>query len=165
MRELHGGAGPSLGHAPQVRDVAEHRGERHHRAHHLGAGAVVHALDVPNDPLFNQLYALHSIGQTGGTIDVDIDALEAWQLPYGNAAVVVGIIDSGVDYYHPDLADKIWSNTGEIPGNGIDDDHNGYVDDIRGWDFANNDRDPMDDLGHGRTCRALLPLRATTVLA
>jgi subtilisin family serine protease len=101
---------------------------------------IIQAFDVPNDPLFNQLYALHSIGQTGGTIDVDIDALEAWQLPYGNAAVVVGIIDSGVDYDHPDLADKIWSNTGEIPGNGIDDDHNGYVDDIRGWDFANNDR-------------------------
>ena len=110
---------------------------------------IIQAFDVPNDPLFNQLYALHSIGQTGGTIDVDIDALEAWQLPYGNAAVVVGIIDSGVDYYHPDLADKIWSNTGEIPGNGIDDDHNGYRDDIRGWDFANNDDDPMDDLGHG----------------
>src|SRR5205085_5286787 len=57
--------------------------------------------------------------------------------------------DSGVNYNHPDLAANIWVNPGEIPGNGIDDDHNGYVDDIHGIDVFNGDSDPMDDFGHG----------------
>lgn len=62
---------------------------------------------------------------------------------------MIGIVDSGIDYTHPDLAANIWTNPGEIADNGIDDDGNGYVDDTRGWDFANDDNDPMDDNGHG----------------
>jgi subtilisin-like proprotein convertase family protein len=62
---------------------------------------------------------------------------------------VTAVIDTGVDYTHPDLASNIWTNTDEVAGNGIDDDGNGFVDDVRGWDFVNNDSDPMDDNGHG----------------
>src|SRR4029077_14236275 len=58
-------------------------------------------------------------------------------------------IDTGIDYNHPDLAANIWTNPGEVPGNRVDDDHNGFVDDVHGYDFANNDGDPKDDNGHG----------------
>jgi len=103
---------------------------------------------VPNDPQFNQLWGLNNTGQTGGTADADIDAPEAWDIETGNN-IVVGVIDSGVDYNHPDLNDNMWTNPGEIAGNGIDDDNNGYVDDVYGWDFANDDNDPFDDNSHG----------------
>jgi hypothetical protein len=63
--------------------------------------------------------------------------------------VVVGVIDSGVDWHHEDLAANLFTNPGEIPDNGVDDDENGFVDDVRGWDFVNNDNDPFDDNGHG----------------
>ena len=65
---------------------------------------------------------------------------------------MVGVIDTGIDYNHPDLAANMWTNPGEIAGNGIDDDGNGYVDDIHGYDFVNNDGDPMDDHCHGTHC-------------
>ena len=70
----------------------------------------------------------------------------------GDPNLKVGVIDTGIDYNHPDLAANIWTNPGEIPGNGIDDDDNGYVDDVHGYDFVNNDGDPMDDHGHGTHC-------------
>ena len=61
------------------------------------------------------------------------------------SGVTVAVIDTGVDYAHPELAASIWHNSGEIAGNGVDDDGNGFVDDIRGWDFANDDNDPRQD--------------------
>jgi subtilisin family serine protease len=113
---------------------------------------IVHALQVtPDDPRFGELWGLHNTGQTGGTPDADIDAPEAWSIETGEE-VLVGIIDTGVDYTHPDLAANVWTNPGEIAGNGIDDDGNGYTDDIHGWDFINNDSDPMDDNSHGTHC-------------
>ena len=105
----------------------------------------------PNDPLRGNLYGLHNVGQTGGTFDADIDAPEAWAAGYtGSSSVVVGIIDTGIDYTHPDLLDNIWTNPGEVPGNGLDDDANGYIDDVHGYDFVGaGDSDPRDDNGHG----------------
>ena len=92
----------------------------------------------PNDTSYASQYGPARIG-----------AETVWNTTTGNANFVVGVIDSGIDYTHPDLAANIWTNPGEIPGNGIDDDGNGYVDDVRGWDFANDDNDPMDVDGHG----------------
>lgn len=86
----------------------------------------------------------------GNSWDLDlIKAPEVWAQGYTGQGVVVAIVDTGVDYTHPDLDANIWTNPGEIAGDGIDNDGNGFVDDIRGWDFVNNDNDPMDDDNHG----------------
>jgi len=105
---------------------------------------------IPNDEKFEKLWNLEKI-----------DMPKAWAIEKGNPDVVIAIIDGGVDYRHPDLKSKIWSNEDEIPSNGIDDDKNGYVDDRIGWDFTDaktlpgkgdfveRDNDPMDESGHG----------------
>jgi subtilisin family serine protease len=104
---------------------------------------------APNDPLRGDLYGLHNLGQTGGTADADVDALEAWETTTGSPEVVVAVIDTGTDLTHPDLAANAWTNPLEVAGNGVDDDGNGYVDDTCGWDFVNDDNDPSDDHYHG----------------
>ncbi|MCP4047283.1 MAG: S8 family serine peptidase, partial [Gammaproteobacteria bacterium] len=104
---------------------------------------------TPNDTSFSQLYGLHNTGQNGGTADADIDAPEAWGITTGSSSVIVAVIDTGVQYDHPDLISNMWVNPGEIAGNGTDDDNNGYIDDIYGIDTFNNDSDPMDDNSHG----------------
>ncbi|MFA4947635.1 MAG: S8 family serine peptidase, partial [Candidatus Krumholzibacteriia bacterium] len=130
--------------------INKYRGDP--RVEYIEPNYVVTALDaIPNDPSFPLLWGLHNTGQTGGTPDADIDAPEAWQTATGNT-VVIGVLDTGVDYLHPDLAANIWTNTDEMPGNGIDDDGNGYIDDVRGWDFVGDDNDPMDDYHHGTHC-------------
>jgi subtilisin family serine protease len=109
---------------------------------------VLRSQAVPNDASFGSLWGLSNAGLQGGTANADINATRAWD--FGTTSnVVTAVIDTGVDYLHRDLAANIWVNSDEIPGNGLDDDRNGYVDDTRGWDFANNDNDPMDDNGHG----------------
>ena len=110
---------------------------------------VLHADVVPSDPLFDQQWGLLNSGQTGGLPGADIHAPAAWDLETGSSDVVVAIIDTGTDITHPDLAANIWTNPNEIPGNGIDDDGNGLVDDVHGYDFVNSDPDPTDDSGHG----------------
>ena len=113
---------------------------------------ILKASGVPNDPMFPQLWGMSNSGQTGGTPGADIHAPQAWTTFTGSSSVLVGVIDTGIDYTHPDLAANIWTNPGEIAGNGLDDDANGYIDDVHGWDFANNDNDPMDDHYHGTHC-------------
>ena len=111
---------------------------------------VPHKLQLaPNDAQYAQLWGLNNTAQTGGTAGADIDAPEAWDISTGSGSIVVGVIDTGVDYTHNDLAANIWTNPGEIAGNGIDDDGNGFVDDVHGYDFVNDDGDPMDDHGYG----------------
>ncbi len=101
---------------------------------------------TPNDPSFGNLWGMHQSN------DKDIDAPEAWALRTSASNVLVGVIDTGVDYNHPDLSANMWRNPGEIAGNGLDDDLNGFVDDVYGWDFINDDSDPMDDHYHGTHC-------------
>ena len=107
------------------------------------------AVTMPDDPLFDEQWGLNNTGQTGGTADADIDAPEVWDVSTGSSGVVVADIDSGIDYTHEDLAANVWTNPYETPGDGIDNDGNGYVDDVYGIDTANWDSDPWDDHGHG----------------
>jgi len=105
-------------------------------------------VNVPDDTRFNDLWGLHNTGQTGGMTDADIDAPEAWELNTGSPGIVVAVVDTGIDYNHPDLAANMWTNPYEIR-DGIDNDGNGYVDDIYGINVLNGSGDPMDDHSHG----------------
>jgi subtilisin family serine protease len=113
----------------------------------------VHAAAAPpNDPRFGELWGVRNTGQTVGTVagvpGVDTNALAAWDTTRG-AGQIVAIVDSGVDVTHPEIAPNVWTNPGEIPGNGIDDDANGKIDDVHGWDFVARDADPDDENEHG----------------
>lgn len=102
---------------------------------------------LPNDFDFEKLYGMY-IADTNRT-RADIDAPSAWSVTTGDRKIIVAVIDTGIDYLHEDLQANIWTNSREIPGNGIDDDGNGYIDDVHGYDFVSDDSDPMDDHGHG----------------
>jgi subtilisin family serine protease/subtilisin-like proprotein convertase family protein len=152
---------------------------------------------LPNDPQMGSLWGLRNTGQSGGTVDADVDADQAWDFQTGSLRTAVGVIDTGIDYTHPDLYKNIWLNQGEIPtglglvdtdtdgiitfwdlndpanagkvsdlnsngridgfdvlhdtrwANRADNDGNGKIDDLIGWDFVNNDNDPFDDNSHG----------------
>ncbi|MEJ7803181.1 MAG: cell wall-binding repeat-containing protein, partial [Candidatus Limnocylindria bacterium] len=101
------------------------------------------------EPRYPQQWALSNTGQTVNTYvgarDVDMNVPEAWNITTGNPNLVVAVTDDGVDFSHPDLAARRWVNTDEIAGNGIDDDANGYIDDVYGWDFCNDDNTVHDD--------------------
>ena len=108
---------------------------------------------TPNDPDYKRLWGLHNngkdlAGKPLGVADADIDAPEAWDIETGSNTVSVGVVDTGVDIDHPDIADNVWSNPNETYNN-TDDDGNGKVDDVNGWDFVNDDNDPLDYDGHG----------------
>jgi subtilisin family serine protease len=93
---------------------------------------------VPNDPLYDAQWGIPAT-------KIDI----VWNTTTGDNSQVIAIIDTGVDWGHPDLSGNIWANQREVPDNGVDDDGNGYIDDIRGWDFINMDNNPLDDNSHG----------------
>jgi subtilisin family serine protease/PKD repeat protein len=127
----------------------------------------VYPLAMPSDLFANEVWALNNTGQVyysqgtfydippspeSGTPGADIDWLEAWEAGLPTNEVIVAVIDTGVDYNHPELVNQMWVNPGEIAGNGIDDDGNGYADDIYGMDALNEDSDPMDDHAHGTHC-------------
>ncbi len=100
---------------------------------------------TPNDPMWPDQWSLPSMNVN-----------TAWDLSLGSNSAIVAVIDTGVETAHPDLAANIWVNAGEIPGNSIDDDNNGYVDDINGYDFAYNDAIPNDVFGHGTPCAGIV---------
>src|SRR6266571_4233236 len=105
----------------------------------------------PNDPKYTDgtLWGLNNTGQNGGTADADIDAPEGWDHRTTANNVIVAVIDTGVRYTHEDLAANMWTNPGEIAGNGIDDDGDGYIDDVHGINARTGSGDPNDDYGHG----------------
>ncbi len=138
---------------------------------------------LPNDPLFDYQWPLLNTGQEHyhivrnsgyfndelimimGQSGADINAQPVFENPPENTySVVVAVIDTGVDTEHPELVGKIWTNPNEISGNAIDDDHNGFVDDVNGWDFTGEgtiggplpDNDPMDSFGHGTHCAGII---------
>ncbi|HLL55534.1 MAG TPA: S8 family serine peptidase [Myxococcaceae bacterium] len=111
-----------------------------------------HTSGTPDDPRFDELWGLHNTGQDGGFPDADINAPTAWDLNTGSDETVVAVIDTGIDYRHEDLAANAWVNPGEIPDNDLDDDGNGYVDDVHGINAITNSGDPLDDNRHGTHC-------------
>ncbi len=111
---------------------------------------------IPDDEYFNLLWGLHNIGQTfignvSGVEDADIDAPEAWAHRREAPEVIVAVLDADIQVDHPDLAPRMFINEGEIPGNGIDDDGNGFIDDVCGWDFHHNDNTLYDGESHHGT--------------
>ena len=117
---------------------------------------IYHTQLEPNDPLYGQLWGLKNTGQSGGTPGADIDAELAWDITTGSDQVIVAVIDTGIDYNHPDLAANMWTNPGET-ANGLDDDGNGIVDDIYGARWVSGtgsptSGNPMDGNRHGTHC-------------
>lgn len=117
---------------------------------------------LPDDSLFNLQWQLHNDGSTGGTIDADIDADLAWDTTRGGLTalgdtIVIAVIDDGLDENHLDFGDNLWVNRHEIPGNGIDDDLNGYMDDYLGWNSYYNDDDVFTGGGdHGTSVAGIM---------
>src|SRR5262249_25048039 len=110
---------------------------------------IVSAQVIPNDPSFSSQWGLNNTGQTGGGADADIDAPEARDVATRRGNNLVAIIDTGMDLTHPDLRHNLSNKPGEIAGDGIDNDHNGFIDDVHGWNFVSNNNNPNDDNGHG----------------
>ena len=112
---------------------------------------VVTIRRTPNDPRFldGSQWALQNTGQSGGSDDADLDASEAWEVQTSAPGVIVAVIDTGARLTHEDLAANLWTNAAEIPGDGIDNDQDGYIDDVHGINAIHGTGDPSDDNGHG----------------
>lgn len=117
---------------------------------------------IPNDALFANMWHLRNTGQSGGVTNADVRATSAWDITTGSPSIIVAIIDDGVQTTHPDLAPNLAINTLEVPGNGVDDDNNGYVDDVNGWNtFADsNNPNPASQYDkHGTACAGIAVAR------
>ncbi|HUW20042.1 MAG TPA: S8 family serine peptidase [Sedimentisphaerales bacterium] len=130
---------------------------------------------TPNDPLYSLQWPLNNTGQMypesgnynhpPGAADCDIDGPEAWDSNTGSPTAVVAVVDTGIDYAHRDLQANMWVNEAEFNGTvGVDDDGNGYVDDIYGYDFFTRDGDPKDDHGHGTHCAGIIAAKGNNGL-
>ncbi|MEI6410277.1 MAG: S8 family serine peptidase [Bacteroidota bacterium] len=125
---------------------------------HVGSCAGVQGLK-PNDTNYAKQWSLNNNGtfsQLPAKIGADIDMENAWAIETGDASIIVAIIDSGAKLDHPEFSGRIWVNPGEIAGNGLDDDADGKIDDVNGWDFAYNDNTATDDLGHGTNVAGII---------
>ena len=122
---------------------------------------------VPNDTYFSYQWSLNNNGSfsmSPAKAGADIDMEEAWALQSGDTGIIVGIIDSGIKIDHPDFAGRIWKNYAEIPANGKDDDNDGYIDDINGWNFAYGNNNVMDDEGHGTNVAGIIGAKSNNGL-
>lgn len=117
---------------------------------------------IPNDEMFYLQWYLKNDGKIKPTsgdeakIGADINMVNAWDIETGSFDVIVGIMDSGIRFGHPELMGRIWINKNEVPNNNIDDDKNGYIDDVYGWDFAYDDNMPDDGFGHGTNIAGII---------
>jgi len=120
-------------------------------------------MTTPSDPLFNRQWGIYNNGTffvsgmpftSENDADVDLDLV--WDLETGDPNMLIAVPDTGFNVSHPELSGRIWTNPNEIPNDGIDNDANGYIDDINGWDFVNNDNNATDDHGHGTNCSGIL---------
>ncbi len=110
--------------------------------------------NVPNDPMFNEQWALSNTGQSGGKENADMSAIKAWEKSKGSSKVVIAVLDTGVDYTHPDLITNMWIRPDNVPQ--YADSELGTFNDINGFDAADNQSDPMDDNGHGTHCAGII---------
>ncbi|MAN58209.1 MAG: hypothetical protein CMC08_00035 [Flavobacteriaceae bacterium] len=116
------------------------------------------ALDSPDDPLFARQWGMKNDGTfplAPAEAGVDIKMEQAWEIEKGSPDLIIAVLDSGAKWDHPELAGRLWTNPDEIL-DGIDNDNNGYIDDVNGWDFAYEDANPWDDVGHGTNIIGLL---------
>lgn len=110
---------------------------------------------LPNDSRFNEQWALRNTGQNSGQVGADIGAAMAWETTTGAPSTVIAVIDSGIDFTHPDLVNNQWANSAEQV-NGLDDDQNGLVDDVHGWDWVADSQEIKDEQGHGTSIAGLI---------
>ena len=124
----------------------------------VGGGKKIKLQSIPNDTYFSRQYGLYNDGTfslSSATNDADIDIDLGCDIEQGDQSIIVAVLDSGIKLDHPEFSGRLWTNPNETL-NGIDDDNNGYIDDINGWDFANNDDDPTDDHGHGTNVTGII---------